>query len=324
MSRVFNVLIIGAGKIGAFFDTPQHNVILTHAHAFKNNSDFNLIGFVDVEYEQSQKAAHLWGCQAFSSIKEAFDKAGPVDVAVVAVPDNAHAVVLESLNQYPLKLVFLEKPVAASLEDARGLVEICAQKGISVLVNYSRRFVAEFQHLRDRIKSGVLGSFVTGSAYYGKGILHNGSHVIDFVRYLIGDVKDFRCLNVVNDFSENDPSVSVALRFEDDKMFFLQVIDSRLVSIFEVDLFFEKARIRIVDSGFQIEESDVGDSSVFSGYKIFCNTRSYHTALGCALDSAVNNIREYLNGRESLKCDLNDGLKTAELCFKIIGEARRR
>ncbi len=323
MPSVFNVLIIGAGKIGAFFDTPKQEAVLTHAHAFKNHPEFKLLGFVDVEYEQAIKAAKLWDCQAYLSIEEAFAKAGVIDVVVVSVPDCAHASILEALKQYPLKLVFLEKPIAGSLADANALIDICAEKDLPVLVNYSRRYVEEFQSLQKRIRSGALGSFITGSAYYGKGILHNGSHVIDLLRYLIGEVKDFQCVDVIRDYSENDPSVSAALQFEDSKIFFLHAIDSRLATVFEIDIFFENARIRIIDSGFQIEESEIGDNPLFTGYRIFRNARSYRTALDHALESAVNNIGNYLNGRESLKCDLNEGFKSAEICFRI-AEADRR
>ena len=54
-----NVVIIGAGKIGAFFDSPDSSNILTHAHAFTANRNFRLLGFVDKDLNQAGRAAQI-------------------------------------------------------------------------------------------------------------------------------------------------------------------------------------------------------------------------------------------------------------------------
>ena len=49
MDKSFNVLIIGAGNIGALYDTPDMDKVLTHAHAFSIINGFKLLGFVDLD-----------------------------------------------------------------------------------------------------------------------------------------------------------------------------------------------------------------------------------------------------------------------------------
>jgi predicted dehydrogenase len=106
----FNVLVIGAGAIGAFFDNPDSEHILTHAHAFSAHPGFNLLGFLDTNAERSRNAAQVWKCKAFGSLQEAVERER-VDIACVAVPDELHCSILKEIATLPLKAVFTEKPI---------------------------------------------------------------------------------------------------------------------------------------------------------------------------------------------------------------------
>ena len=117
----YSVLIIGAGRIGAFFDTPQSEAVLTHAHAFSSHPGFLLRGFVDAERREAERAALLWETEAFDTVTDAFARQ-EIDVAVVAVPDEAHYQILLELADHPLKLVFAEKPLAKSCAEAESSV----------------------------------------------------------------------------------------------------------------------------------------------------------------------------------------------------------
>ena len=44
----YNVLIVGAGNIGAMFDTSENEEVLTHAHAFSIVEAFNLVVFIEI------------------------------------------------------------------------------------------------------------------------------------------------------------------------------------------------------------------------------------------------------------------------------------
>lgn len=176
---MFNALIIGAGRIAAGFDTPESESVLTHAHAYSLHPDFNLLGFIDPDLNQSQKAAKKWNCEAFNSLS---DIKAIVDVVSICSPDHVHyESVIQSQKLSP-KLIFLEKPISNNLEKAKEL--LCFT--IPIAVNYSRRYIKEFRELADRIKGNKFGRFFIGTAYYGKGFIHNGSHMIDLLRLLLG------------------------------------------------------------------------------------------------------------------------------------------
>src|SRR5688572_3156141 len=129
MKQLFNVLIVGAGNIGAFFDTPQSSQMLTHAHAFSSHPGFNLLGFVDCSLEKARLAAQVWQCSWFTTIEEAFAQ-HRVDVVCVATPDETHYEILTLLAQFSVKLVFAEKPLTKTLDEAEVIVALYQTKHI--------------------------------------------------------------------------------------------------------------------------------------------------------------------------------------------------
>jgi predicted dehydrogenase len=314
----YSLLIIGAGKIGAFYDEPGSKNVLTHAHAFRAHPGFNLLGFVDSNQQQAGVAAQIWGGEAFATIDEAFAR-NSVDVAVVAVPDEEHFHALLNLAVFPMKLIFTEKPLAKTISEAKQIVELCRKREIPLAINYSRRYVPEFNKLRKRIGAGELGRFLTGTGWYGKGTLHNGSHMVDLIRYLLGEVSVISTLGGIVDWRDDDPTCSALLETECGGRFIMQAVDCRCYTVFEMDLFFEHSRVRLVNSGFFFEEYNVVDSPVFSGYQVLSDGERYTTGLGVALSAAAASLHDFLAMGAPLPCKGDDGLRALQACTAIIG-----
>lgn len=319
--RTFSLLIVGAGKIGAFFDTPQSDAVLTHAHAFSRHPGFRLIGFVDADRRQAESAAEIWGGEAFDSVNDAFARMG-IDVAVVAAPDDSHCQLLQELAAYPLKLVFAEKPLAKTLAEAERIAGLYRECGVPLAMNYSRRYVPEFAALRDRIDAEEFGRFLTGTGYYGKGTLHNGSHVVDLLRFLLGEVSATTTLGGIRDWRDDDPSCSAFLELERGGSFVMQPLDCRCYTVFEMDLFFERSRVRLVDAGFVVEMQEVRSSEVYDGYRVLSGGETYATSLGGALTAAAASLYNHLTTGVPLPCTGDDGVRALEVCCNIIGGLR--
>ncbi|QQR49688.1 Gfo/Idh/MocA family oxidoreductase [bacterium] len=319
----YNVLIIGAGRIGAFFDTPHDHRVLTHAHAFSKHPAFELVGFVDADSAAAADAAQRWGGRAFVSIEQAFLQSA-IDIVCVATPDSTHYDILKQLLRYSIKLVFAEKPLTKTLEQAGHIKQLYEQAGIPVLVNYSRRFVPDFHKLRERVQHGDFGRFVTGTGYYGKGLLHNGSHMLDFMRFFLGEMSAVKSVQKIFDYYDDDPSIVGTVHFEHyDAPFFLQPVDCRLFTIFEIDLLFEKGRLRILNSGFTIEEYAVERSVIFQGYSNLVLKHQYSSSLDQALYYAADNSAQFLVGRQPLYCTLDDALIVMKFCEQDDSHAKK-
>jgi len=313
----FNILIIGAGQIGAFFDSPDKDYVLTHAHAFKKHSGFNLLGFVDSNTKRVEMAANIWGGEAFLTIDDAFSK-NNIDVVVVSVSDEYHYQVLKELSKYSFKLVFTEKPLTKTVAEGTEILDVYKKKKIPIIVNYSRRFVPEFSLLKNEISSGFYGKYLSGCGYYGKGTLHNGSHMIDLLFFLFGDINESKTISRIFDHFEDDPSCSAVLNLMLGGKFFMQGIDCRCYSLFELDLLFEQKRIRILDSGLKIEYYEVGKNDIYPEYRELKKVECHDTQLLNAISLASDSIYKFLTLGLTCPSQGDDAILSQKICSNII------
>jgi len=317
MKNQFNVLIIGAGQIGAFFDTPKTSNILTHAHAFTNHKNFILCGFYDTDYSKSQKAAKLWSTKCFKNLRGAF-LTNKIDVVCVAVPDKFHHKVLKSIVKYHPKLVFSEKPITTSLRSAQEIVDIYKKNHVQLLINYSRRFVPEIINIKEKINNNDFGKFLGGIGYYGKGTMHNGSHLIDLIRFIVGDFKKVKTITVEKDYSPEDPSTTAIIYLENGGTIFLRNINHKLYSIFEADLLFEKGRVKFADSGNKIVTYKVKENKIYKGYYNLAEEKTIKTSLNKALYYSANHIYKIITKKTASLSPSNNALKDLEVCYRLI------
>jgi predicted dehydrogenase len=315
----YSVLIIGAGRIGATLDSPQRSTVQTHAHAFSAHPGFSLIGFVDANTDHAARAADMWGGSAFSSISDAL--AGrAIDAAVIAAPDEAHYDLLKMLAEHPLRLVLAEKPLTTTVNTAEEIVALYRDRAIALAVNFSRRYVPEIQQLRNRIVSGEFGRFLSGTGCYGKGTLHNGSHLIDLVLLLLGEIDAVRTVSSIQDWREEDPSCSAVLTLKNGSQFFMQAVDCRLYTIFEADLFFERRRVRIVDFGLRIELHEAREHAMSPGIHDAHPMETIETGHGNALAFAAEQMYAHLEDGSALCSSGTDGLAAQKVCAAILAK----
>lgn len=309
----YKVLIVGAGLIGAFFDIPGTGAILSYAHAFSVRENFELKGFYDTDYNKALKAAQTWNCHAYQDMNSAMEG---VDIVCCCVPDGCHSLVLKEIFRYTPKFVITEKPLAANVKEAEAIQSLYANK-IPVLLNYSRRFLHEFQELRRNIPN--MGQFIRGMGYYGKGLCHNGSHMLDLVMFLLGNVQKINGVaSQINDYGEKDYSCDVDMSIANGK-FQMHAVDCRLVTIFELDLLFEKCRVRILDGGSLMEVYEVQESDMYKGYYNYKLSKKKIIDYSNAMLGLLTNVEEFLNDSCELRCTLEDGIRVLQLCEDIRG-----
>jgi predicted dehydrogenase len=313
----YRVAIVGAGRIGAMLDDPRNPLILTHAHGYKACEGFEIVGFVDSNLDKAEAASARWGGAAFESIEKLFE-AQSVDVVSVCLPDELHYAALLALAEEPVKFIFLEKPAVRTPAEADEVRTLYGGRPVRVQVNYTRRYVPEIRSIQKAIRSGNYGKFLTGTGYYGKGLLHNGSHMVDLLQFLVGEVGNIAKISETTDFHDYDPSVSALLTMRSGGVFYLCHIDSRNFHVFELDLTFENKRIRIYELGTIIEEYSVGENRLFEGYRTLNKDAENSTQHSKAMYHAMANIRNNLDRNEPLVCTLEESLETVKTCSRIM------
>ena len=145
------------------------------------------------------------GVALVSSVKELI--ASGVDAAFVTSPDDTHAAITIELLQAGIP-VFLEKPIATTIDDADAVLQTAYETGTKLYVGHNMRHMAVIRLLRDIVARGEIGEvkaiwcrhFVGhGGDYYFKDwhadrrhsnglLLQKGSHDIDAMHWIVGSV----------------------------------------------------------------------------------------------------------------------------------------
>src|SRR5262245_40650359 len=120
-----NVAVVGAGHLG------QH-----HARLYADLPGCRLIAVVDTDLDRAKDVASRYGGEALDDARRL---EGRVDAVSVAVPTESHRdVALPLLEQGVAVLV--EKPMAASLEEADELLSVSRRTGALLGVGHTERF----------------------------------------------------------------------------------------------------------------------------------------------------------------------------------------
>ncbi len=136
-----------------------------------------------------------------------------VDVVDMTLPNHLHREAV-SLAVSAGKPVYCEKPLAGNISDAREIVNVVRESSVPFGMVFQYRFVPALMKARELVERGALGRIFTYRAEYlhsgyqntqrplswrlkkeegGSGALGDlGSHVIDLVRYLVGEFQSIQ------------------------------------------------------------------------------------------------------------------------------------
>ncbi|MFM7109477.1 MAG: Gfo/Idh/MocA family oxidoreductase [Planctomycetaceae bacterium] len=117
--------VVGCGHLGTI-----------HARLLAARADVELVAVVDPDAAGRERVAAAHSCRPLA---EPRDLVGLVDAAVVAAPTGLHAAVSLPLLAAGIDLL-VEKPLAATVEDARAIVIAARRHGRTVAVGHVERF----------------------------------------------------------------------------------------------------------------------------------------------------------------------------------------
>lgn len=306
----YQAAIIGCGNIGT-------RGVLTHAQAYAQEPRTSLVAVLDQNKKRVEVAAKSWGVRAYHALEEMFNKE-KIDIVSVCVPDEAHEEILNRCLKYVPKVVFCEKPLTTNLISAKKIVEHYAKEGVMLAVNFSRRWNPGIRQLKANIEQGKFGRLMGVHGIYTKGILHNGSHMIDLIRYLAGEIKHVRALNARIDWKASDPAVSAYLQLTNGAFGFIAAGDERYFSIFDLELVLTKARISLKNFGEDLVIEKVKVDPLFKGYKILGSTEYLKMDLKKNIHYALGNLIDALEGKDVVLIPAKEAYFTQQICHQIL------
>ena len=155
--------------------------------------------------------------------------------------------------------------------------------------------------------AGEIGDIVAVNGAYTKGILHNGSHWFDLVRWLVGEITAVEAWESLASPAA-DPTCHVRVSFATGVQGFLIGIDANKFSLFELDLIGTLGRIRIRDSGNQVEYSRVQQSEYYAGYLALGSPKFEKAGFKDVALRLIENTVDVINDNGVILCSGLDGL----------------
>jgi predicted dehydrogenase len=158
--------------------------------------------------EKREKFAAKYGCLAADSYEKILaDKS--IEAVINTTPNAVHLETTRAAAEAG-KHVFLDKPIANTVADARALTAACRKHKVVLALGYQRRRETHFRWVKEKIDDGTFGRLVNAEAnisrdrlgkidpsswrYTAEGMpggvmLQIGIHYTDVLEYLMGPVK---------------------------------------------------------------------------------------------------------------------------------------
>ncbi len=260
---MFNCAIVGCGKIGVSFDSPNDNSIRTHLKSYIDNKECKLVAVCDPNLKKVKQVSSNWKkIKSYTSLEKLLEE-NSIDVLSICSPTEKHFENFSLACKAGVKKIWLEKPSAENSNLIEKMIQIKNEFGVNVFVNYFRRYDPSFIELKNELAD--IGNLVSISGLYTKGLRNNGSHLIDLLIWLVGPIKN---QNLTTDFEGMKfPSASFNLSFKN--------IDANIKSLnyknfemFELDIIGSSGRVVINDSGRNIDFYKISKSEDYPEYEI--------------------------------------------------------
>ena len=318
--KEFSVLIVGCGNIAGRFDNENkdNKFSLTHADAFKKHGSFNLTACVDPDIDRLKYFKKRWNIRnSYNSLDEVLKTNESYDVVSICSPANLHSLHLQAVLDLKPSLVFCEKPLTNNLIEARNLVKKLEKNNILLAVNYSRRWMPDLESFRKDLLNGKWGKIRSIVGHYNKGLLNNGSHMIDLLHFLIGSFTPIWAGQPLFDFTDDDPSIPVVCSSKEVSNIFLNVTDAADYSFFEVSFYMEGGVVAMKNGGQNWNIRERIDHKVYKGYKTLSSVKNQPAYYNITMNKAVENIFDALSGDVELKSDGKNAIQAQEVCENI-------
>jgi predicted dehydrogenase len=207
--HIGNLLSLSAGEVLAYDIAPQRLSLITEKYKVKTYSD----------------------------LPQALNQA--LDALVICVPPSLHI-------QFALKgiehntHVFMEKPISHTLDGVDKVIKEAKKKNLVVYVGYNMRFHPGLKLVKQLLNEGKIGKVLSADVEAGQylpdwhpqedyrrgytarqelggGIILDGSHELDYIRWLIGEeVKEVSCFagKISQLEVDTEDTAEILLKFE--------------------------------------------------------------------------------------------------------------
>lgn len=198
------VALIGCGRIGFLLENdPLRKKPCTH-YGGAVSAGLAVTHACDINAGRRARfadAAGIPGDHCFGDYRQLLRTVRPA-LAIIATWTESHERIAVEAAENSVSAIVLEKPMASTLTGCRAIMDECRRRGTAVIINHERRFDGRYRKVKEMIDREAIGtvktvhaSILTGSyrgpSDPGEGggpLLHDGTHLVDMIRFLFGDI----------------------------------------------------------------------------------------------------------------------------------------
>lgn len=131
---MLKVGVFGVGHLGKF-----------HLNNWKEIEGVKLVGFFDPNDAQAKEVSETYGLKRYADADKLMDACDIVDI--VAPTDHHYAICMQAIRKG--KHVFVEKPLANTIEEGREIVKLVREANVKLQVGHVERFNPAYLAVKD-------------------------------------------------------------------------------------------------------------------------------------------------------------------------------
>ncbi len=258
MASRYRAAVIGLGRMGSTFDDEIDqggSVFLPYCHApsYHAAENVDLVAGADPHDEQRSIFGERWGIEdnhLYADYRELLEKEKP-DLLSICTTARIRSQIVQDAARSGVRAIWAEKPIALTLSEADAMVETCAEHGVAFAINCARRWHPFFAGAKTMIEEDELGDIVQVTGYGQCGLSHNGSHLIDIVRYMAGGRVEWVYGEMESDEAaagEKDLMGNGYLAFDNEARAYIRGMNCGIAN-WEIDVLGTKGRFRSIANG---------------------------------------------------------------------------
>src|SRR5258705_3607591 len=196
--------VIGAGHLGKF-----------HLNNWAEIEGIQLIGFSDTDDANAEQVAQKYKIPRFADVEKLIDACDALDIVA---PTSFHFELCE-LAIKKGKHIFVEKPLANTMDEAKALVKLAKEANIKFQVGHVERFNPAFLALKDQVLQPMFIEVHRLAQFNPRGtdvsvILDLMIHDIDIILHLVKSNVKSVSANGVSVMSDTPDIANVRIEFD--------------------------------------------------------------------------------------------------------------
>jgi len=216
------LLVVGCGSIGE-----------RHIRNLKTFFKGEILA-CDTDPKRLSVVGKKYHIQTYTDLEQALDR---TSAALVCTPPSSHIPIALVAAKHGAH-VFVEKPMSHNLKGVNELIKKAKKENLVIFVGYNFRFHPGIKLVKKMLDEGRIGKALSARAEFGQylpgwrpwqdyrqgytarkelggGIILDGSHEIDYIRWFLGEVEEVFCSagKISNLEVETEDTAEIVLKF---------------------------------------------------------------------------------------------------------------